>query len=104
MKITDITSENNVISLTVYAKIRFYDYVINTKNNKVIRGSKDRLITNNYLMTFVVKKSDAKSIKNCPSCGAPFEHNASGICEYCGSTIIKEADELVLSKKTNINR
>ena len=55
-------------------------------------------------MTFVIKKGDAKSIKNCPSCGAPFEHNASGICEYCGSTIIKEADELVLSKKTNINR
>lgn len=104
MKITNITSENNVVSLTVYAEIRFHDYVINVKTNEVTRGSKDRLMTNHYLMTFVVKKGDAKSIKNCPSCGAPFEHNASGICEYCGSTIIKEADELVLSKKTNINR
>ena len=104
MKITNITSENNVVSLTVYAEIRFHDYVINTKTNEVTRGSKDRLMTNHYLMTFVIKKGDAKSIKNCPSCGAPFEHNASGICEYCGSTIIKEADELVLSKKTNINR
>ena len=104
MKITDITSENNVVSLTVYAEIRFHDYVINAKTNEVTRGSKDRLMTNHYLMTFVIKKGDAKSIKNCPSCGAPFEHNASGICEYCGSTIIKEADELVLSKKTNINR
>lgn len=104
MKITNITSENNVISLIVYAEIRFHDYVINMKTNEVIRGSKDRLMTNHYLMTFVIKKGDAKSIKNCPSCGAPFEHNASGICEYCGSTIIKEADELVLSKKTNINR
>ena len=104
MKITNITSENNVVSLTVYAEIRFHDYVINTKTNEVTRGSKDRLMTNHYLMTFVIKKGDAKSIKNCPSCGAPFEHNASGICEYCGSTIIKEADELVLSKKSNINR
>ena len=104
MKITNITSENNVVSLTAYAEIRFHDYVINMKTNEVIRGSKDRLMTNHYLMTFVIKKGDAKSIKNCPSCGAPFEHNASGICEYCGSTIIKEADELVLSKKTNINR
>lgn len=104
MKITNITSENNVVSLTVYAEIRFHDYVINAKTNEVTRGSKDRLMTNHYLMTFVIKKGDAKSIKNCPSCGAPFEHNASGICEYCGSTIIKEADELVLSKKTNINR
>ena len=104
MKITNITSENNVVSLTVYAEIRFHDYVINTKTNEVTRGSKDRLMTNHYLMTFVIKKGDAKSIKNCPSCGAPFEHNASGICEYCSSTIIKEADELVLSKKTNINR
>lgn len=104
MKITNITSENNVVSLTVYAEIRFHDYVINVKTNEVTRGSKDRLMTNHYLMTFVIKKGDAKSIKNCPSCGAPFEHNASGICEYCGSTIIKEADELVLSKKTNINR
>lgn len=104
MKITNITSENNVVSLTVYAEIRFHDYVINAKTNEVTRGSKDRLMTNHYLMTFVIKKGDAKSIKNCPSCGAPFEHNASGICEYCGSTIIKEADDLVLSKKTNINR
>lgn len=104
MKITNITSENNVVSLTVYAEIRFHDYVINAKTNEVTRGSKDRLMTNHYLMTFVIKKGDAKSIKNCPSCGAPFKHNASGICEYCGSTIIKEADELVLSKKTNINR
>lgn len=104
MKITDITSENNVISLTVYAKISFYDYVINTKTNEVTRGSKERLMTNHYLMTFVIKKEKAKSIKNCPSCGAPFEHNASGVCEYCGSTIIKESDEFVLSKKTNINR
>lgn len=104
MKITNITSENSVVSLTVYAEIRFHDYVINVKTNEVTRGSKDRLMTNHYLMTFVVKKGDAKSIKNCPSCGAPFEHNASGICEYCGATIIKEADELVLSKKTNINR
>lgn len=104
MKITNITSENTVVSLTVYAEIRFHDYVINAKTNEVTRGSKDRLMTNHYLMTFVIKKGDAKSIKNCPSCGAPFEHNASGICEYCGSTIIKEADDLVLSKKTNINR
>ena len=79
MKITNITSENNVVSLTVYAEIRFHDYVINAKTNEVTRGSKDRLMTNHYLMTFVIKKGDAKSIKNCPSCGAPFEHNASGI-------------------------
>ena len=104
MKITNITSENNVVSLIVYAEIRFHDYVINMKTNEVIRGTKERLMTNHYLMTFVIKKSDAKSLKICPSCGAPFEHNASGVCEYCGSTIIKEADEFVLSKKTNINR
>ena len=104
MKITNITSENNVVSLTVYAEIRFHDYVINTKTKKVIRGSKERLMFNHYLMTFVIKKSNTKSLNNCPSCGAPFNHNASGICEYCGSTIIKEADTLVLSKKTNINR
>ncbi len=104
MKITNITSENNVVSLIVYAEIRFHDYVINMKTNEVIRGTKERLMTNHYLMTFVIKKSDAKSLKNCPSCGAPFEHNASGVCEYCGSTIIKESDALVLSKKTTINR
>lgn len=103
MKVTSITSENNVISLTVYAEIRFRDYVINTKTNEVIRGSKDRFITNHYLMTFVIKKSDIPDLKNCPSCGAPFNHNVSGVCEYCHSTIVKNADTLVLSKKTNIN-
>ena len=101
IKITSAKLDNDLISVVVYANITFYDYVINEKTGEVIRGNKSRKVNNHYLMTFVVAN---ESITKCPGCGAELKMNTSGVCEYCRMKIVKNASDVVLSKKTNINR
>lgn len=104
-KIIDIDEVNGDIILTVFMAVEFYDYVINTSNNNVTRGTNTRKLLNNYILTYVVK-ADYNNEENtkCPNCGAPIEHVTSGKCEYCNSTIVKKASKFVLSKKTNVNK
>ena len=101
-KITNVVEQNGNVSITVYMRISFYDYVINTLNNTVTRGSNSTKVTNQYIMTFVRSKDSINKDISCPNCGAPVTANTSGECEYCGSTIVKDANDFVLSKKTNI--
>lgn len=103
-KITDIVEQNGNVSVTVYMKVSFYDYVIDTNTNAVTRGTKNNKIVNNYVMTFVRSKDAINNDITCPNCGAPVTTNTSGECEYCGSTIVKDANDFVLSKKTNVNK
>lgn len=102
IKIYEVTENVGMVSVKVYMQVNFYDYVIDTKTKKVTRGNKNNKICNEYEMTFVRKKEDIRKDISCPNCGAPITHNTSGECEYCGSTIVKAADDFVLSKKTNI--
>ena len=85
-------------------KISFYDYVINSETGSVTRGNKNRKIVNNYEMTFVKSSTNNNDVVKCPSCSADVHVNASGKCEYCGSVIVKDSGEFVLSKKVNKNR
>ena len=101
-RVYEIKKEKNVITVEVFMAISFYDYVINTKTNKITRGNNREKITNNYKMTFVISNKK-QEINNCPSCGAPIKDGSSTVCEYCNSTIVKHTREFVLSKKTNIN-
>ena len=101
IKFVELKKENENIELSVYLYVQFYDYVINQKTNSIIRGSNCVKVSNKYLMTFV-KGNNAKKEK-CPNCGADIKANVSDVCEYCNSTVVKNADNFVLSKKTNIN-
>lgn len=102
-KITNIEEINNEIVLTVFMCIEFYDYVINTKTNKIIRGNNSKKVLNNYIMTFVKEKETKRKNKKCPNCGAPNKNVTSGECEYCHSTLVTKASRFVLSSKKNIN-
>ena len=104
IKIIDIKKENKIITVSVYLRVTFYDYVINNKTKEVIRGTKDHTLTNNYEMQFVREENDKKKEVKCPNCGAKVKAVTSGKCEYCGSTVVVDANEFVLSKKTNINK
>lgn len=105
VKIIDIDDVNGDIILTVFLSVSFYDYVINVSTNKVTRGNKSVKLTNNYVLTYVVKSDyDNDEETKCPHCGAPINHVTSGKCEYCNSTIVKKASKFVLSKKTNVNK
>lgn len=99
IKITEISDTNGIIKVEVYMDIEMSDYVINTKTNEVTRGSKDVTMKNHYLMTFVKTDKETSGKVICPNCGAKVDLNTSAKCEYCGSTIVKDAKEFVLSKK-----
>ena len=88
---------NGLMEVSVMLDITFRDYVINTTNNSVVRGSKNIIFNNTYELTFVASKND--KIKNCPSCGASVDVKSSEVCEYCRNTIVQISNELVLSKK-----
>lgn len=101
--ITDVVIENNLYVVKAILRIEFYDYVIDTTNNKVTRGTKNTKITNTYNLEFVKSVKDNKSkIDKCPNCGAKIDVVTSAECEYCGSTIVKDASDFVLSKKNKI--
>jgi predicted lipid-binding transport protein (Tim44 family) len=104
IKIMGIKKQDKLVTVEVYLRITFYDYVINQKSKEVIRGTKDHKLTNNYEMQFVRKQDNSKKKTKCPNCGAEIDTVTSTKCEYCGSTIVVDANEFVLSKKTNINR
>ena len=97
VSIYDIKKVNNITEISVYLDIKFRDYVINTNNNKVVRGNKKIYFNNSYELTFVMSNND--KITKCPSCGAEIEVVSSNVCPYCKNTIVQTSDELVLSKK-----
>ncbi|MGN1337993.1 MAG: TIM44-like domain-containing protein [Candidatus Coprovivens sp.] len=103
-KVIQIYEADNKVTIKVFMKVSFYDYVINSNTNEVIRGNKSKKITNNYIMEFVIVKPNTKDIKTCPNCGAPLEGVSSITCPYCDSVLVKDASDYILSKKTNINK
>lgn len=90
--------ENGQETIVMNMQVSCYDFIINTKNNKVVRGSSSKLNIYSYELTFVRTKEN-KQIDICPQCGAPVEGNNSGVCEYCRSTLISNNYTLVMSKK-----
>lgn len=99
-RIIGVTASEDLITVEVYMRVQFYDYVINTKTNEAVIGLANSPITNNYKMKYVVSKN-RKLTNKCPNCGAPINAVTSKECEYCGSTIVFDSNDFVLSKKTN---
>ena len=95
--------ENGQETITLNMQVSCYDFIINTKTNKVVRGSSSKLNTYSYELTFVRTKEN-KEIDICPQCGAPVEGNNSGVCEYCKSTLISNNYTLIMSKKKMLSQ
>ena len=102
VKIFHIEETNGILNVSVYMNIRMYDYVVNSKG-KVIRGTDMRKINIEYEITFV-KSISNKDNTICPNCGAKVDAVSSGKCDYCGSTIVIDSNEFVMSKKKCINQ
>lgn len=94
---------NGQKTITMNMKVSCYDFIIDTKTNKVVRGNASKLNTYIYKLTFV-KTIENKEHDVCPSCGAPVEENNSGVCDYCKSTLISNNYTLILSKKEMISQ
>ena len=92
--VTNVTKENNQITVTIELKVSFYDYIV--KNKNIVRGTKTRKIQMHYELIYVCNNTQQNI---CPNCGAPLEKTASQTCPYCGSTIAAVSENWVLSKK-----
>ena len=101
IKIINMVKKEDTISVQVYLQVRFYDYVIEEKTKKVVRGDKSRRVIVSYVLTFV--KAIEDKVKKCPNCGAEIEENTN-TCPYCHTKFEKLSTKYILSKKTNLSQ
>ena len=94
--INGIREEAGLVTVSMYLHVDFFDFVINTDNNSIIKGNNTHKLHNQYILEFVV--SHKGSIDRCPSCGAPIEKGAKN-CEYCNTIIIDDYGYFVLNTK-----
>ena len=103
-KIIDIKKENNVITVNVYMRVICYDYVIKESTGETVRGKDKQKIIIEYVLSFVKSSVNNNKEEKCPNCGAPVDINSSATCPYCDSTLVKDASDYVMSKKTCIGQ
>lgn len=101
IRLYDIYKQGDAIVINVYLGVNFYDYVIDTRTNAVVRGNSRGMVFNRYKLTYVRNvDSDMKTL--CPNCGHELGSDASSKCPYCGTTIVNTNKKFVLSEKSRI--
>lgn len=103
-KIIDIYKTKNIITVAVYLRVKCYDYVIKEATGETVRGKDSDKIIIEYLLSFVKSAVNNNKEEKCPNCGAHVDINASATCPYCDSTLVKDAADYVMSKKTCIGQ
>ena len=98
-KIRGIERNNDKIIITYYLDVKFIDYVINTKTNKVTKGVKKYPLRNQYELKFIV---GSKIVENCPNCGGKIKAGTT-VCEHCKATIVQDSNSFVMSSKRRVN-
>ncbi|MBO4217812.1 MAG: Tim44 domain-containing protein [Clostridia bacterium] len=87
-----VDDKNEVLTVRLCAS--YLDYVTDDSTGRVIGGSRDVRVRRTYRIDFMrtkgVKTDSAKHMTTaeCPSCGAPVNVSATGICEYCKNVIV----------------
>jgi DNA-directed RNA polymerase subunit RPC12/RpoP len=103
--IVDAVDQNGVLTIVTQYIIDQYDYVADRTTGKLIRGESKYKMRVEYLMKFRLNIDASQVIDHCPNCGAKIEKiNGSGVCEYCGSKIVSENKNWVLTEKQVINQ
>lgn len=103
IKITHVETENGITKIKAYLRIKCYDYVINIKNNKVLRGKSNKKLRLEYEITLIKDINNKKTIK-CPGCGAEVKLKTSKTCEYCHTFLVQNASDFVMSSKKMIHQ
>ena len=103
-ELVSFSQDNEKDILVVALNSSMTDYIIDEQSGKVLKGSKDRRLTNTYKLTFTRKKgvlteegTEKLHTTNCPNCGAPTKITSSGKCEFCGSVITVGSHDWVLT-------
>ena len=101
--ITSVSKVNNQTTVTVEIVTKFYDYIINEKNQVIIRGNDSKKVSMHYRMIFI-KNNSLKPKTHCPKCGAELKNTSTNVCEFCRTKITKETEEWLLSEKECISQ
>lgn len=103
-ELVSYNTDNEKDILVVALNSSMNDYIVDEITGCVVKGDKDRRITNTYKLTFIRKKgvltsegTDKVNTTNCPNCGAPTTITSSGKCEYCGAVITTGDHDWVLN-------
>ena len=98
--IQDIKEFDDLVQYDIQLIVNQVDYVINTKNNKVVRGNED-INEVQYKLTYTMSKNQKNT---CPNCGTKLDSVASQICPSCGSTIVSDKHDIIMIKKEIIKQ
>ena len=101
--ITDAIKQNNMLEIKTMYSVEFYDYIINQETKKVVRGNSRKKIKMVYEFTFIKDVENAK-LDKCPNCGAPIDMNSGKFCTYCGSKLVDDSKNFVMSKKISLSQ
>ena len=82
------------------AKIRFCDYKVNRKTNKVVSGDSNSTVTHDVILSFKHNNVEQRAVYNCPYCGAGISINTTSICSYCKKPVDERYSEYVLTNIT----
>ncbi len=102
-RIISVNEINGLLNVNAFLRVEMHDYVVDEKE-EVVRGNKNALIDIEYVITFVKSSSSDDKEVMCPNCGAKIDAVARGKCEYCGSTVVVNAKDFVMSKKTCVGQ
>lgn len=94
-KITDISKENDILTIKAVLRVTMKDYLI--KEDKVIKGSKNKIINNTYELE-LKKSAIIRQALKCPSCGQSLKTTGSDKCPYCKTIIVSIGDDLILNE------
>ena len=104
-KVVDAVVQNGVLTVVTRYIIEQYDYVADRTTGKKIRGESKYKMRVNYEMRFRQSINDNRILKFCPNCGADIsKNNGSGVCEYCGTKIVSDNKNWVLTEKQVISQ
>ena len=92
-KISNITEDGNLVVITLYIQVNYYDYIENSEG-VVITGRKLEAVDEFYKLEFVITKN--KDNITCLNCGKRVFLENTGKCPYCGNEVIVDAKDYLI--------
>lgn len=100
--VVSIKKQGNVETCDVVLNVRMKDYIVD-HSGEIVRGH-NNTIGIAYLITIDKVNDEVKRITNCPNCGYEVSDEASQKCKYCGSDLVLESKNFIITKKQNIGQ
>lgn len=99
LNISHVAKQTETADQVVFsAVVRFCDYKVDRKTNKVVEGNAEKTVTYNVLLHFRKNDVEDRVLYHCPSCGASLNHNATSICPYCNKSVDERYSKYVLTE------